>query len=338
MSRASGKPKALPQTLTLDHVSPATRLLEKRRQMFEVQEALNAQKEDFQRREEAFRRREEGLRQKDLELQESLIKFNKFLQENESKRNRAEKRARDEGRQAVEKEKEIQRKTLEHEHMKLECEKVKERLRKMSRYRDFLERAQRENVEDDPEISDLESRYKTLVSSNVELIEGQRENERKNEEQRTNFSDYTKTETNKMLNSNNLIANLQQTLEMEEAQAAQAQDDFDESIRKAGSETLEVGQVVMAVQNLLQRCTKNHGAIKHYDDSKNSNGGSMHQPENQSVADELQAKGEQTKVDLEVIAAYITDFSAIVSDFEKKIKKGGEKAKSPGEANPDDAY
>ena len=64
----------------------------------------------------------------------------------------------------------------------------------------------------------------------------------------------------------------------------------------------------------------------------------MHQPENQSVADELQAKGEQTKVDLEVIAAYITDFSAIVSDFEKKIKKGGEKAKSPGEANPDDAY
>ena len=35
----------LPQQLTLDHVSPATRLLEKRRQMFEVQEALDAQKE-----------------------------------------------------------------------------------------------------------------------------------------------------------------------------------------------------------------------------------------------------------------------------------------------------
>ena len=42
---------ALPQTLTLDHVSPATRLLEKRRQMFEVQEALDAQKEEFARRE-----------------------------------------------------------------------------------------------------------------------------------------------------------------------------------------------------------------------------------------------------------------------------------------------
>jgi hypothetical protein len=64
----------LPQTLMFDHVSPATRLLEKRRQMFEVQEALNSQKEEFARRENAFRRREDGLRRKDMELQESLIK------------------------------------------------------------------------------------------------------------------------------------------------------------------------------------------------------------------------------------------------------------------------
>jgi len=79
----SGQGKALPETLQIDHVSAATRLLEKRRQMFEVQEALNSQKEEFTRREDAFRRREEALRRKDLELQESLIKFNKFLQENE---------------------------------------------------------------------------------------------------------------------------------------------------------------------------------------------------------------------------------------------------------------
>jgi hypothetical protein len=65
----------VPQTLMMDHVTPATRLLEKRRQMFEVQEALNAQNEEFSRREDAFRRREEGLRRKDLELQESIIKW-----------------------------------------------------------------------------------------------------------------------------------------------------------------------------------------------------------------------------------------------------------------------
>jgi hypothetical protein len=69
------------QHMNLDEVSPATRLLEKRRQMFEVQEALETQKEEFARREELFKRREEALRKQDLELQQQLIRFNKFLQE-----------------------------------------------------------------------------------------------------------------------------------------------------------------------------------------------------------------------------------------------------------------
>jgi hypothetical protein len=47
-ANAKCNPK-LPAQLTLDTVSPATRLLEKRRQMFEVQEALDAQKEEFER-------------------------------------------------------------------------------------------------------------------------------------------------------------------------------------------------------------------------------------------------------------------------------------------------
>ena len=41
----------MPHSFLLDHVSPATRLLEKRRQMFGIQEALESQKEDFSRRE-----------------------------------------------------------------------------------------------------------------------------------------------------------------------------------------------------------------------------------------------------------------------------------------------
>lgn len=63
----------------LDNVAPTTRLLEKRRQMYEVQAALSSQKEEFARREDAFRRREEALRQKDLDLQTTLIHFNKTV-------------------------------------------------------------------------------------------------------------------------------------------------------------------------------------------------------------------------------------------------------------------
>mmetsp|Transcript_24217 Transcript_24217/g.27900 ORF Transcript_24217/g.27900 Transcript_24217/m.27900 type:complete len:193 (-) Transcript_24217:856-1434(-) len=76
----------------LENACTETRMLEKRRQMFEISEALEHQKDEFARREDAFRRREDSLRKKDLQLQESLIKFNKFLQDNERKKTRAIKR------------------------------------------------------------------------------------------------------------------------------------------------------------------------------------------------------------------------------------------------------
>jgi hypothetical protein len=169
----------LPQTLVLDHVSPATRLLEKRRQMFEVQEALEAQKQEFNRKvreyflvrpllcsfpvpkaaqpgprtkdtglcirckshatqchvlqEEVFKRREEQLKLKDLELQESLIRFSKFLQENDSKRARAEKKAADEIKARLAKEKEIEQLSDVLEELRLEKERIHEVLEKNMR-------------------------------------------------------------------------------------------------------------------------------------------------------------------------------------------------------------
>merc|ERR1719387_2777026 len=88
-----------PQQLFFDNVSPATRLLEKRRQMYEVQDALENHKARFAKEEEQFRKKEEQLRAKDLQLQHQLFRFNKFLQDNEAKRRRAESRATEEAAQ-----------------------------------------------------------------------------------------------------------------------------------------------------------------------------------------------------------------------------------------------
>jgi len=69
-----------------------TRILNYKRQLSLADDALEAQKEEFVRKMNAFDRREEALRERDLRLQESLIKFNKFLQENENKKARATRR------------------------------------------------------------------------------------------------------------------------------------------------------------------------------------------------------------------------------------------------------
>jgi hypothetical protein len=68
------------QQLVFENVTPATRLLDKRRQHYEVEDALAAQKAKYAREEESFKKKEVQLRAKDLQLQQQLIKFNKFLQ------------------------------------------------------------------------------------------------------------------------------------------------------------------------------------------------------------------------------------------------------------------
>ncbi len=127
--------------------------------MFEVQETLEAQKQDFNKKvlclspcallrssleggeilfpctsqEEVFKRREGALKLKDLELQESLIRFSKFLQENDSKRARAEKKAADEIKSRLQKEKEIEQLTEVLEELRGEKERIHEVLEKNMR-------------------------------------------------------------------------------------------------------------------------------------------------------------------------------------------------------------
>lgn len=74
--------------------------------------------------EEVFRKREEVLKRKDLELQESLIRFSKFLQENDSKRARAEKKAGDEVKARQQKERDIEQLAEVLEQMREEKETV----------------------------------------------------------------------------------------------------------------------------------------------------------------------------------------------------------------------
>jgi hypothetical protein len=70
----------LPQEPPTSNLSAATTLLEKRREMFEVQAALDAQKKEYTRFEDIMKRREDELETRDLKLQDHLLKFNKHLQ------------------------------------------------------------------------------------------------------------------------------------------------------------------------------------------------------------------------------------------------------------------
>ena len=245
---------SVPQTLMMDHITPATRLLEKRRQMFEVQEALNSQNEEFSRREDAFRRREEGLRRKDIELQESLIKFNKFLQENESKRNRALKRAADERKQREQKEIEIKRFEQQLAEKMAEEQTLKAEVESNLKYQLYLEKVVSHLSKDFPEIQDVLNRYKTLKEVNSYLTEKQKEDDLVNETTYREFMSFRKENENEILNCGNEVAELQVRQEQCKNKTMRLQSELDSHNSEASEKALALGQILSSVSNILERC------------------------------------------------------------------------------------
>ncbi|CAH8442395.1 unnamed protein product [Schistosoma haematobium] len=74
------------------NLTNSTKLLEKYKELKNVQSALTAKKEEFRVKMECVQRRREDLEKKECELKESLIKFDQFFKDNDEKRVRATKK------------------------------------------------------------------------------------------------------------------------------------------------------------------------------------------------------------------------------------------------------
>jgi len=244
----------VPPQLTLDHVSPATRLLEKRRQKIEVQEALEAQKADFERREEQFQRREQIIKKKDLELQENLIRFNKFLQENDTKRTRAEKKFVEEERKKNEHTAAIKEYEKEFEKLKLENEKQNEELNKNQKYLTYLEATCESQGDEYGEPLDLQNRHKTLMESNSDLVSRRKEGEECKNLRLIEFRKYQQERSTESQVVNTRIA--QMRLQYDDLK--QEVSKLEVFVEKSEAEKMDrkhlIGQVEMAVENTFARC------------------------------------------------------------------------------------
>lgn len=221
--------------------------------MFEVQEALESQKQEFQKKEEVFRRREENLKKKDLELQESLIRFSKFLQENDSKRARAEKKASDEVKARLQKEREIEDLRVVYEDLKKQREAVHNLVERNMKYQHYLESVL-EVTDDFQEVSDVITRFATLQATNADLKVHQEKCATLADSTRSELQTYLKQATDEILNKNNQIAIMKKELEGHGQEAAVLEMKKDYTLQHACQKTLEYGQVIMSTDNLFQRC------------------------------------------------------------------------------------
>mmetsp|Transcript_78795 Transcript_78795/g.219021 ORF Transcript_78795/g.219021 Transcript_78795/m.219021 type:complete len:380 (-) Transcript_78795:103-1242(-) len=313
MESDAGPAQKHPQQLFFDNVSPETRLLEKRRQMYEVQDALENQKARFAKDEERFRQREEQLREKDLQLQHQLFRFNKFLQDNEAKRRRAETRACEEATQIKSKEEEIRDLEKQLDVSRQQCAELAEEVARNMKYEVFLEHV-RNTSDDFQEISDLVTRYDTLESANRYLMELQTASENMIEELRNKFQSYRKEQEMQMLADTNRIASLSTDLDEARKQRQELEHQVEEATLMDSGQSLHFGQILMSVENLFRRCTTKRKGIHHDDEIlKGREGEEADEAENS-----FKRKQQNSVRELKVILAYIKDFKDMVETLRKE--------------------
>jgi len=239
-----------------------------------------------------------------------LIKFNKFLQENESKRNRAVKRAGDERRQREVKEVEIARLKRQYQEKMEEELQMKAYVAQNIKYQQYLtdvvEHVQ--GSEDFPEVQDLLNRYKTLRDANNDLTKRQVQHDIENENKRQQFSQFTKERANEVLNQNNAIATLQKNLESCTIKTLEMQSDVDTGIRNMSDKVLQLGQMLASIDNLLERFETHASKVKRKKDGSKK----------ASTAEELEREGKRAQDNLEAIATYMIDYNSIVGEWKAK--------------------
>lgn len=213
------------------------------------------------RKEEVFKIREQGLKKKDLELQESLIKFSKFLQENDAKRNRAEKKAVDERRLRTMKEGDIVALKELLDELKAERSSTSTVVEQNMRYQKYLEQVL-DIADQYHEISDLLMRFATLEATNDDLRQQAKGTSETNEVTRAELQSYTKSRTDEILNLNNKISRKKKELEEKERVCFALESKKDYAMQTESQKRLQHGQVCMATENLSLRC-KEMSKLKH---------------------------------------------------------------------------
>ncbi|KAK2102638.1 Cilia- and flagella-associated protein 73 [Saguinus oedipus] len=120
---------------------PVLRLLEKRQELADADQALQAQKQVFHTKMAALKQRWEQLEQKERELKGSFISFDKFFQDSEARRNRVLRRAAEERNQASRREAEALRLRAQLEELRREHARLQRRLQRLEPCARLLEQA-----------------------------------------------------------------------------------------------------------------------------------------------------------------------------------------------------
>lgn len=111
-----------------------------------------------------------------------------------------------------------------------------------------------DTTEEFPEISDLLSRHDTLDAAQRDLIKRQSKAAEDNDKQSVALRHFIREKTDEILGCNNMIAEIQKESELLVERVLEEQSSSDRQVVLLTVRTMQLGQVVMACENIYQRC------------------------------------------------------------------------------------
>lgn len=244
------KLKRIEENVPQFEVSEATKLLEKRRVLYEVQEAYDQQIKEYNHNMEKFRRQEEKIKENDYKVQENFIKYCKFLTENKNKRDRAQRHLEEEQQVKNQKLKEIadEQKNLDllEQHKKL----FETKIQSLAKYEEYLQRVVMNNQEQYSDIGDLLQRFQILQDSNTRLKEEEQTLENRQEELNHQINKFVKEKNDKIMLLNNQIAGLQKDLDTLELNYANTKDKINDEEQNTANKMQMLAKMMLSIDNI----------------------------------------------------------------------------------------
>ncbi|XP_076641836.1 coiled-coil domain-containing protein 42 homolog [Halictus rubicundus] len=237
---------------------PAWEVVRARCDLAKVDEKLRAKWLEQENKRKIMDEQWKEMRRDELILRESFIKFNRFVRENQEKRERAEIKIKEEqDRQAVRRE-EIDDLTKKLDHMKNIRDKMKKYVQDYKKYQNYLERVINETGEF-LSISEIFNRYETLIEARSILSVHQDKNLQTLEETGTEIYYMTETRTQKFMGLNNRLAQLHAGRDKAEAKALKWEAIVSRIKASAAENNLKHTQVKTSCWNLYQQTCKRKG-------------------------------------------------------------------------------
>ncbi|NWQ85659.1 CC42M protein, partial [Burhinus bistriatus] len=233
---------------------PSTRLLLKRREVAEVERALQSQREEFQQRMECLAQRRQQLSQQEKQLQHIVLKFDAFLKASAARQERALRQADEERARAAGQGAEAARLHRELVGLVQLRERLARRLRSLHGFGDYLQGvlARTGQFQDIPAML---AHFRALAGMRAALAQQAEARQEQLAQGWALLRRYQEEADSEVLRTNAELTQLRARLEAAHHDALQEESHWAHIQNTATQKTLLLGQIKLAVLTLFQLAT-----------------------------------------------------------------------------------